>query len=80
VYVDSRLTVGEDGVCSGSALRACPFGWTRTDTVLGRGSFGTVYLGLTDHGELVAVKEVPIAPLHTVSDSQKGGVIYSVIV
>eukprot|EP00761_Pharyngomonas_kirbyi_P004653 gb/GECH01004658.1/.p1 GENE.gb/GECH01004658.1/~~gb/GECH01004658.1/.p1 ORF type:complete len:948 (+),score=193.41 gb/GECH01004658.1/:1-2844(+) len=35
------------------------FNWQKADE-LGRGAFGTVYLGLTSNGEFIAVKEVPL--------------------
>ncbi|XP_043930876.1 mitogen-activated protein kinase kinase kinase 19 [Protopterus annectens] len=34
--------------------------WIKENNILGKGAYGTVYCGLTNHGELIAVKQVPL--------------------
>ncbi|KAJ8351604.1 hypothetical protein SKAU_G00230800 [Synaphobranchus kaupii] len=46
--------------CSGAGLSTeCAVMWTKGE-VLGRGAYGTVYCGLTEQGQLIAVKQVAL--------------------
>ncbi|NWR57680.1 M3K19 kinase, partial [Bucorvus abyssinicus] len=52
------LNLEESTELPGSSLTSKdPITWTRGE-VLGKGAYGTVYCGLTSHGQLIAVKEL----------------------
>ncbi|NXG74180.1 M3K19 kinase, partial [Baryphthengus martii] len=56
--VSNLLNLEESTKLPGSSLtNKDPVMWTRGE-VLGKGAYGTVYCGLTSHGQLIAVKQV----------------------
>ncbi|XP_008940642.1 PREDICTED: mitogen-activated protein kinase kinase kinase 19, partial [Merops nubicus] len=56
--VSDLLNLEESTKLPGSSLtNKDPVMWTRGE-VLGKGAYGTVYCGLTSHGQLIAVKQV----------------------
>ncbi|XP_069081152.1 mitogen-activated protein kinase kinase kinase 19 isoform X1 [Pleurodeles waltl] len=58
--IEELHSLNDDSTFSNySSLNDDSIMWTKGD-VLGKGAYGTVYCGLTSHGQLIAVKQVPL--------------------